>query len=682
MRPFNLFLLSTLFLSSVSLADVISPPPVLIPNAVENLPAPAQEVPTPVEPPKVVEDPLTPQGPDLPAPPKPGIPAAPVAPAPAVVPAVAAAPAVETTVAVPVSPRLVTQLRERYGLPVYDAVPSMAERLKTIKVAILDSGYGDRATLRQDLPEEVFRLVDTYSDAFNKRHNLVTSNGVKPLDNSDNHGRQLGQLVWAMTGLKKTVAPQIILMNANGFTNFRRAIEQAIEEKVDIILYSINWEYGGNFDGRGFINAAVSRATKAGILWVNAAGNQANKVYNNSIALDDSNHVKLVDKGLRVKCRFDRSPVKITLSWNSYADEEDAGTDKDLDLFLLDSKGNVVAKSEKVQFKPDGGKTPQPEGSTLLPREIIETDLAITGKDYYRIKVYAKKRNFTAADKLRITVFGKKAAQFDADEKKLVEPVELVDNQPRQEIMIPGDHPEVITVGDLTPASSRGPTIDGRTKPDILLRFSDSEFTDGEGIAGTSFAAAYFAGILAMYKAYVPHLTREMVLEKVNPTLLSQAYKPGENRGIEDLGVEVVRKKFPEMFTALETLVGDKQNKSPIVLAGKYRKTGQYIVALNTSPLLLGKYFGHFPRATENPAHYEVYVAKVDDNGKPGMWAYVRDRAKGVDTNEAWQKLLEKSPELFVEIGAARQRPKVEKDIKIPLWEPQPLSAWAAKKVK
>lgn len=588
-------------------------------------------------------------------------------------------PAEDTKLTKPsVVPRNIEALRARFGVEAFDKVPTVAARLKTIKVAVLDNGFGARNTLKADLPSEVFRLIDTYPADFNTRHGY--SQNVNPLDNTDNHGRQVAQLVWAMTGLKKETAPQMLLMNANGFTNLRRAIDMAIEEKVDIIVYSINWEYGGNFDGRGFINAAVSKATKAGILWVNAAGNQANKVYNAPVVLDDSQHVKLASKGLRVKSRFDRTPVKITLTWNSYAEDESTGTDKDLDLFLMDSDGNVVAKSESNQRK---GTEPKREGKddTYIAREIIETDLAATkkGKEY-RLKVYAKNRNFTTADKLRITVFSNKAAQYDADEKGLVEAVELLDNTPRQETMIPADHPEVIAVGDMTPASSRGPTMDGRAKPDVILRYSDSEFTDGDGIAGTSYAAAFFAGILAMTKAYVPHLDRDLVMAQVKQTTRSDAYRPGESMGIENLGVEVVRKEFPDMFRAIEDLIGDKDNKNPIVLAGKYKKTGQYVIRLNTTPLLFGKYFRHFPAVTENPAHYEVFVAKVQDEGKPALWAYVRDRAKGEDETEEWQKLLKKRPDLFLEVGAARPAPKLDKNTKIPLWDNPPITVWTAKK--
>ncbi len=576
-----------------------------------------------------------------------------------------------------VSPNGVTTLRERYGVTAFDTIPNMGERLKSIKIAILDNGYGDPATLSKDLPVENLKLVETYTPEFIKAYGLGSEN-VNPLDPNVQHGRQMAMLAWAITGLKKEEAPQFLLMNANGFTNFRRAIQTAINEKVDIILNSQNWEFGGNFDGRGHVNREVSRATQAGILWINAAGNYGGKVYNAPVVLDDTKHVKLGAKnqGLRVNCRYDRSRLKITLAWNSFNESEQAGTDKDLDLFLLDSDGNVVGRSELTQIVQNPG-TDLAEGQSYLAREIIEMELDQTKKDKpYRIKLFAKSGNFTAADRIRVSIVNGKSPVFDPEERKMVDYCELLDHQPKQEIMIPADHAEVITVGDMTTASSRGPTMDGRTKPDLVLRYSEAEFSDGEGLAGTSNAAAYFAGIMAMIKAYSPSVTREWVLAQVKPQLLSKIIKPGEDKGIDDLGVDTVRQIHPTVFKGIDSLLS-KDGRTSLVLAGKYRK-GSYIAATTMSPLELNRYFKHIPPANQNPDHFEIYMAEVSDRGRPAVWAYVRDRAVGPG-NEEWEKILKEKPELFVQIVLAKRKQKPEKDPMIPLWETPGLSAYKAK---
>ncbi len=49
------------------------------------------------------------------------------------------------------------------------------------------------------------------------------------------------------------------------FTNLRAAIDGAIAANVHMIVYAQTWEYGGNLDGKGFINAQFDKAIAHGI---------------------------------------------------------------------------------------------------------------------------------------------------------------------------------------------------------------------------------------------------------------------------------------------------------------------------------------------------------------------------------------------------------------------------------
>ena len=64
----------------------------------------------------------------------------------------------------------------------------------------------------------------------------------------------------------------------------------------------------------------------------------------------------------------------------------------------------------------------------------------------------------------------------------------------------------MLTVGDPSPSSAVGPTADRRVKPDVILADSRAFFTDGEASAGSSNAAAYVAGVVAVLKAVEPGL--------------------------------------------------------------------------------------------------------------------------------------------------------------------------------
>src|SRR5262249_39231064 len=72
------------------------------------------------------------------------------------------------------------------------------------------------------------------------------------------------------------------------------------------------------------------------------------------------------DTALHLKNRLDEQAVTITLTWNDYKETEDAGTTKDLDLFVEDAAGTVVGQSTLRQVPP--GKKAG-DGETTNPRE-------------------------------------------------------------------------------------------------------------------------------------------------------------------------------------------------------------------------------------------------------------------------------------------------------------------------
>ena len=53
---------------------------------------------------------------------------------------------------------------------------------------------------------------------------------------------------------------------------FKDAVETVAHENFDLVLYAQNWEFGGNGDSKGFINALVNQATQAGVIWMQVSG--------------------------------------------------------------------------------------------------------------------------------------------------------------------------------------------------------------------------------------------------------------------------------------------------------------------------------------------------------------------------------------------------------------------------
>jgi len=349
--------------------------------------------------------------------------------------------------------------------------------LAKVKIAVLDNGFQGYSPERNLLPGTA-RLIE---------------GPVNP-QAATNHGLGMAQIAWAVSG-RTPRGPEFVLINANGFSNFKAAVDSIISQKIDLVLYAQVWSFGGNFDGTGFINAQVNRATDSGALWVNAAGNTRNEVFNGPVTvLDLKGTIRLPGPGhsLRIENRLDSNTINVTLSWNSFTDSEDDKTTKDLDLFLYSSDGKLIPTPNKIQR----GEAPTAE-SPELSAFSRETFTVTLDRGQYLLKVVARSKNFSSGDRMRVHVDPERPGS-----------VEFLDRTSSGEIMVPADNPNVLTVGDCSAISSQGPTVDGRLKPDVVLSDSRVNFTDGTQTAGSSNAAAIAVGSLALLKAKNPGLNR------------------------------------------------------------------------------------------------------------------------------------------------------------------------------
>lgn len=400
-------------------------------------------------------------------------------------------------------------VRARLGVsPAYDGVVGV----ESVKVAVLDYGFDGLGAGRGYLPASA-TIVEDYDADFVRRFGLGDPAFRKPFELLNRHGREMAQIIWSVAG-SLPGGPRFYLLNANGPTMLRRAVRYAIEERVDIILFSGAFEGGGAGDGKGPIDRAVSEATARGILWINAAGNYGGKVYNGPVRVLPDGYLKLRNvpdiAALRFRNRADENTLTITLTWNDYKDEEDAGSEKDLDLFVEDWTGRRIGSGEKIQVAGDRPVGPE---ETRNPRErVVLADLPAnphvpTDPDFcYRLRVKARKGRFSQGDRIRILISPSRETYVPAGGVGPEEAVTFVDASDEGEIYPPADNSTVLTVGEPSSSSSVGPTLDGRAKPDVVLEDSRAYFTDGQVTFGSSNAAAYLAGVAVLLKAAEPSL--------------------------------------------------------------------------------------------------------------------------------------------------------------------------------
>jgi len=337
-----------------------------------------------------------------------------------------------------------------------------------VRVGLLDAGFaGYEEALGVTLPPRVI------ARSFRADGNLA---------GGTDHGVRAAEVVHA-------IAPraELYLVNFSSLDELREAIDYLLAKQVTIVSFSLGFVHSGPGDGTGAVNDAVTRGTEAGQLWAVAAGNWGLQHWSGPFvdANNDSRH-EFAGGVSRVQHRFEAGDlITVSLRWDDRWGA--ACSDYDLELFAPD--GSLVRAGRHVQDCDDD------------PVEVFQV-LATQSGTY---SVGITDAGSEAAHLLSLLVLGAPDRGYAID--RPVSPGSLAE---------PGDHPLVFTVGALdpssvgfaaSPSSSRGPTSDGRPKPDLIAPTGPSSALTG-GFGGTSAAAPHAAGAAALLKEAFPRAGR------------------------------------------------------------------------------------------------------------------------------------------------------------------------------
>jgi len=340
-----------------------------------------------------------------------------------------------------------------------------------IKVAVIDLGFDGLglAMSSRDLPPNVQEFD-------------FTNQGMGGIA----HGTAVAEIV-------HDVAPgaQLLMMKVANEVQLGQAVEEALRQGVKIINHSVVWfntEFG---DGTGEVAQIASQAANRGVLWVNAAGNTALQHWQGGfLDMDDDSWVEFDNLGSEsLPLDADEGQVvEIFLNWNAWPQ-----TSFDYDLFLIfdGNRNGLFDQGEIFVSSADAQRGLDP------PTEHIRLITPFTGK--YLISIWYKGASpppdlelFTTNHTLRTPVReGSVLAPATAANVLAVGAV---------------NHSQWRT-GFLESFSSRGPTSDGRVKPDLVgpddvinliaERFPFQFGATGRFI-GTSAAAPHVAGAAAL----------------------------------------------------------------------------------------------------------------------------------------------------------------------------------------
>ena len=251
----------------------------------------------------------------------------------------------------------------------------------------------------------------------------------------------------------------------------------------------------------------VNRATKAGVLWINAAGNMGRSTYNSAININsDGVSVTLPHEGrfVRFTVPKDQTRVAVALSWNDNRDTTNFATDQDLDLILEDAFHNQLGVGRLRQGGPAGNK--QDPLYSAYPRETITTML---NAGTYLLRAEAISRNFNGASQLRLSIDG--------------EGVVVLDSPSDNSVGIPADNATVLTVGagDVDYSGKMPASANGKAKPELQVVSSEVKFSDGEIHRGTSAASAIVAAGMVVFNGTYGKQSRAQVIDLMTRGILA-----------------------------------------------------------------------------------------------------------------------------------------------------------------
>ena len=363
------------------------------------------------------------------------------------------------------------------------------------KIAVIDVGFQQLSSVFGN-PLPSWLSVENFScTGFNSPPGDLNGWGPTP------HGTAVTEVVHQMAP-----GATVIDMCINSIPDLWNAEQWAKALGVKIINHSVGW-YGvgrgdGNGDGVGDLtpDMVVQQAREDGILWVNAAGNDAETHWSgaytpdpsepslNDFAGGDVTNSVTIDQGATacVFLRWDDWPV----------------TTEDYDLALFDL-------SSSTPFDPVATSTDDQASQLLDPTEsLCYTNTGATRQ----FDIVIGRYNAVENDRLDLSVIGGGSSlEYATARTSVVEPASSPD------ALAVGA--ECWRTGSLQPYSSQGSTIDGRAKPNLVApdAISSSIYGNGptcsDGFTGTSAAAPEVAGAAALLLQQLGPSTSPATLE-------------------------------------------------------------------------------------------------------------------------------------------------------------------------
>lgn len=319
-----------------------------------------------------------------------------------------------------------------------------------VRVGVIDVGFLDHeGLLGVELPDS------------------VTTRFERGAADSSKHGAAVAEVI-------HDFAPQAELVLASFGTDleFGQVLQVMLDEDVDLVNASIGFDNVWHSDGTSPLTRYANAAANAGVLFVGAAGNENERYRVGSLENEpDTSYVRL-DGNYGSRIKAPGGTVRVSFRWSEVFGE--ASTDLDL-IVVNPSDLSECGRSENPQ---DGDDYPY--------EEVIVTGCE---EEVYAIAFTAENQDVSGLTGFLYSSYGMAEGQATGI----------------QDLTLPADCDVCLAVGaydeetgGAADYSSRGPSDDGRMKPDLVAP-SDVITASVAEFSGSSAAAPHVSGLMALY---------------------------------------------------------------------------------------------------------------------------------------------------------------------------------------
>ena len=305
----------------------------------------------------------------------------------------------------------------------------------------------------------------------------------------DPHGVAVAEVVMDMAP-----SAELFIATAGTTAETQQAIDFFVANGVHIVTRSLGAPYDGPGDGTGPLDAVVDSAAARGITWFNSGGNDAAGGYGRfTDGVDAGGFVDFLNgPGVDTVLRIDPVAGGVAFDGIRWANDWNLPPTSMTDYSVEFSVG--FSESSRVTI----GVVNDPQGAGAPPLEAVDVAISIASGQSLFVRIHVVAHYSPAEpDTIEVaTFFGELEPGRDSAPFSAAKPV--VDSR----------NPALVAVGAIDPAngsagigfySSRGPTNDGRTKPDVSAPSCvHSTIYAPSCFNGTSAASPAVAGMAAL----------------------------------------------------------------------------------------------------------------------------------------------------------------------------------------